>query len=469
MLLDKFYEKPHRAMPLEKVFDTAKPSNTLEDIFITAVDNNTSFLIDVLLDWNKLDFESISKRKSWLLVDVASCGSVDHFKHLLGTGKFSIAAKNKDGQTPLASAAERGNTEIVQFLLDMETVDMDSRDFSESTLHSDTVEPQMRSTTKKPFHMSDMQVDTQDIWLRTPMISAAIAGHKSIVQMLIDSRKANVNHHDMYRRTALQYAAEQGHDSVVALLLKHVRDSITFSSRFQKTALHYAAEGGHAPVVARLLESDRVDIKFRCRLGGSALHYAAKGGNASVVELLLDSDGVDVNSSNVYKKTALHHAAERGDATIVALLLDRGVGVDVNYPDRLQKTALHYAAEGGHTSVVELLLDVPDIQVDVPNQAGRTALFLAAIGGCPDTLNLFLNDRRVNKETVDNWRWTPRAHVYWKIKTRKERRKILDMLLQGKSEETPVRGEKRKDRSDSSELNARKKRRTASPGPEGPS
>ncbi|KAE9182736.1 hypothetical protein PF004_g24156 [Phytophthora fragariae] len=217
------------------------------------------------------------------------------------------------------------------------------------------------------------QVDERG-WSRTALHYAALKGHLSVVQWLVD-RGAQVDEKCWVGRTALHLAAEGGHLSVVQSLVDKgalVDDKDVHS----KSPLHLAARGGHLSVVQWLVDKG-AKVDGRVYRVVTALHHAAEGGHLSVVKWLVDK-GAQMDGKGVHNKTPLHLAAEGGHLSVVQWLVDKGARVDGK--DYSGVTALHYAAKGGHLSVVQWLVN-KGARVTGKDDEGATALHFAARGG----------------------------------------------------------------------------------------
>ncbi|NBX71429.1 ankyrin repeat domain-containing protein, partial [bacterium] len=179
-----------------------------------------------------------------------------------------------------------------------------------------------------------------------PLILAAIAGHREIVELLLE-RGADVHVKDNNGSTALMWAAGSGNQNMVKLLLERGAD-IHAKNNNGWTALMLAAGSGNQNIVELLLERG-ADVDVKNNEGSTALMWVAGSGNQNMVKLLLERRA-DVDVKNDDGKTALMWAAERGHRYTVKLLLERGADVDVK--GEFSNTALMLAAERGHRDTV---------------------------------------------------------------------------------------------------------------------
>ncbi|CAI7630932.1 unnamed protein product [Penicillium pancosmium] len=260
----------------------------------------------------------------------------------------------KSGKSPLTEAAENGNLDFVEWLLN-EGVNFDQAAHDEgSALHT-----------------------------------ASENGHRAMVAMLLEAG-ANVNAQGGRYGNALQAAAYYGHTEVVQLLLDSYADVNARSGKDFDNALQAAAYYGHTEVVKLLLDS-HADVNAR---GGrdfdNALQAAAYRGNAEVVQLLLHSHA-DVNARGGRDfDCALQAAAYWGHTEVVQLLLDANADPNAR-GGRDFDNALQAAAYWGHAEIVQLLLDS---HADVNARGGRdfdNALQAAAYRGSAEVVQLLLD------------------------------------------------------------------------------
>lgn len=148
---------------------------------------------------------------------------------------------------------------------------------------------------------------------------AASAGDTASVRQLI-AEGADVNAQDSYGYTALISAAWKGHLDTVRLLLDAGADP-NLETSYGATALSSAAR--HHPEIVRMLLDAGADVDK-----GVALVEAAWIGRHEIVRMLIEA-GADVNVQTKYECTPLFSASLNGHREIVRMLLDAGADVHV--------------------------------------------------------------------------------------------------------------------------------------------
>ena len=123
------------------------------------------------------------------------------------------------------------------------------------------------------------EIDRQDKYGWTALISASENGHQGIVKALL-AAGADIDLQDTNGRTALIWASENGHEGIVQALLARplwgfgsLRVEIDHQNKYGVTALYIAASQGHEGVVKALLAAG-ADVELRENGGGTALKHA---------------------------------------------------------------------------------------------------------------------------------------------------------------------------------------------------
>jgi len=237
----------------------------------------------------------------------------------------------------------------------------------------------------------------------TPLRVVAFKGTRDVAELLLTCaqvlRTSNVDVHaqDSTGRTPLHTAADAGHARVVSVLSAHGAE-VDARDKEGGTPLHWAAFRGQSRVAELLLDRG-AEADARSLYGQTPLHVAVRNGHPNMVEVLLDH-GAGVHAREDYcNRTPLHGAADTGNTQVTDLLLRRGAYVGVR--DKDGATPLHWAAWRGHRGAAELLLK-SGAEVNARNEGGDTPLHLAAASGYRDVAELLLvYGADVNARTSD--------------------------------------------------------------------
>jgi ankyrin repeat protein len=223
--------------------------------------------------------------------------------------------------SPLADAAQRGDTQTVQALI------------------------------KKKADVNAPQADGA-----TALHWAAYRGDAESTAALIRAR-ANVNARNNYGVTPLALAAQQGSAPVLDLLLKagvNPNDPINFVNSGE-TPVMTAARSSRVDAVATLVRAG-ADVNAKETWSGqTALMWAAAQGDSAMVSALLEM-GANLHATSNGGTTPFMFAVRKGDVRTVQAMLSAGADVNEKRSGDFA-TPLLIAIINGNEDLVDLLLD----------------------------------------------------------------------------------------------------------------
>lgn len=214
-----------------------------------------------------------------------------------------------------------------------------------------------------------------DISSRTCLHEASMAGQLELVQSCIRNG-VDVAQQDIYGRTALSYAAMAGHTDVCSYLLSLPSISAATYDLDGFSPLILAVMNGRTDAV-RILLDHGASVEPRDATDLIPLCLASSGGHADIVRLLLAKGAkIVANAEGLYPQAL---AARAGHAECLRLLVESGG--DPNAPEKgTQWTPIFFAAESGHVDCLEVLLQA-GCNVGILDEKDRTAAFYAAWNG----------------------------------------------------------------------------------------
>ena len=257
---------------------------------------------------------------------------------------------DSEGRTPLYSACDSGNEEVVGLLLERGVA----------------VDPNFR----KPW-------DTF-----SPLTVAAFHAHEGVVKLLLTRNDIDPNTRSHGGQTALSIAASGGHEEVVKLLLAWGPiDLNSTDSLHRRSALGHAACKGHKGVVELLLACEGIEPNHIDVDGQTALAIAAERGYIDIVRVLLDREDIDPLPRDIWGRSALCQAVCRGWEGIVKALM-AWPDLDLNEASVSDgQTALSLAVVSREVEVVRILLERDDVNVNLADTFGRSPLWHAMESG----------------------------------------------------------------------------------------
>lgn len=228
----------------------------------------------------------------------------------------------------------------------------------------------------------------------TPLEEAVHNWHESIVKVLLNSIRADVNSENAQGSTLLMLMARKGKYMIVKLLLQMDNIDVDWKDEDQMTSLSRAAMKGHGMVVELLLEVGEIDVNPKDRYGMTPLMWAARNEHKLVIIMLLKHGGVDVDSRSYSKINSLSWTQTQYE-TVTRLLFETGK-VDVNLRDDHRKTPLWRAIENRDRVVMKLLLGIDKIDVNLIDNDLRTPLLYAIDNGDQALVKLLLGAPKVD-------------------------------------------------------------------------
>ncbi|KAJ1465870.1 ankyrin repeat-containing domain protein, partial [Baffinella frigidus] len=226
------------------------------------------------------------------------------------------------GMTPFMNAALKGQTGVLQVLLDAGADPTFVRKTTGDT--SLMCASQWKPTLAFLLQLPEvaMTINAQNKLGYSALSLASMGGCCDSVKLLLD-RGANVESLSHLRGTALNHACSSGHMGVARLLLAH------------------GANPSH-------LMQDNVSV-FLCAVDQ---YHDDTTNQLAILELLFEA-GADIEAPALDGNTPLHAAAEMGYVTVLRFLLSKNINISVRNIKRA--TPLHLAINGLQTESVHMI------------------------------------------------------------------------------------------------------------------
>jgi len=222
----------------------------------------------------------------------------------------------------------------------------------------------------------------------TALIAAASLGRAEIVQLLLQSGRANIGTKAKSGQTALTSALHQNDGRITGLLIEAgAKVDASDIGADGQTPLHTAADQGARGIgtLRLLLQDPNVPVDARVTsTGATPLMMAAKAGAAQAVEALLlrGADANAVAGKALYGSSALYLACQgaRPDIATVQALLKAGANPSARLAKPYLATPFFVAVERQHRALVAALLENPAVRstMEMRGTGGMTPLMLLA-------------------------------------------------------------------------------------------
>ena len=346
-----------------------------------AIDNKYCDIVELLLE-KKLANSNESLLGNNPLTPIAQATAVNQIKIirlLIKYGADINEAKNQKN-LPLSIAAQQGNIEIVQYLLD----------------HNAHIDSKKTCTNPVDFKRS------------SPLCMASMGGFVDVVKLLLD-KGADWYGGEHGEETPLGLAVLNKHTEVVELLLANCKPSdvdagTALEIKKMKSPLAVAAEAGDLAMVKRLVEAGAdPDVSLPSEL--SPLACAVKKSRFNVVLWLLNR-GYNPNRGSMVdcENTPLMLATRTRDRRIVNLLLLYGASIQTE-DKTVNPLTCGTMILAGDLQIIQDLYRNLDQSESKERTSNRDAILNAVF--CSQNyemlIDLIKNDSRFEKESFRKW------------------------------------------------------------------
>uniref|UniRef100_A0A1X7STK9 Uncharacterized protein n=1 Tax=Amphimedon queenslandica TaxID=400682 RepID=A0A1X7STK9_AMPQE len=315
------------------------------------------------------------------LLEAVTAGNNEAVEFLLQLEIVNIGHTNEKGKTALMLACKRGHEDIVHSLLSAgANVNIqNNKGWTALMIASEhnhiSIIHMLLQANANP-HLKNSKGSNA-------VMIASYYGNYEAVELLI-SKGVDYKYQREDGWNAFAFACQNGHTQTVELLLKEQVDP-NVQTKMGVNAFMLGCAKGHTKIVELLLK-EQVDPNVQKENGWNAFMFACQNGHTKIVELLL-KEQVDPNVQTKDGVNAFMYACQDGHTQIVELLLKEQVDPNVQNKDGVN--AFMYACQNGHTQIVELLLKEqvdPNVQMNI----GLTALMIASANGQYEVVKLLL-------------------------------------------------------------------------------
>ena len=236
------------------------------------------------------------------------------------------------------------------------------------------------------IHGSNPKQETSD--KRQPIITATIAGHVDIIEILI-SYDVNINCKMKGGWTPLLLAVCYNRFELVEKMIEKFKADPNLPNDDGKTPMHIAASNGYNEVLRILLKYD-VDINCKMKGGWTPLLLAVSNNRFGLVNEMIEL-GADPNLPNDDGRTPVYIAASKGYSKIINILLK--YGVDINCKMKGGWTPLLVAVSNNHSELVDEMIGKLKADPNFPYDDVQTPMYIAASKGFNEIINILLKYR----------------------------------------------------------------------------
>ena len=378
-------------------WDFSTVNNQGQTPFHYACQEGSIDIIQYLIKECAVDISTTDKEENTPLIKAAMNGCLKVIEFLIKQG-CDPKQRNTYGNTPLHIAASNGHLSTVKYFGKILNCDLSNtiNNRSQNCLHIACIRGRI-NIVQYLVEECSVDINKQDKEGSTPISLAAQEGHLTVVEYLIKKRCDPLQRNDI-GCTPADVAVAGGHLSVVKYFREKNLCDFNSANHLGLTALHVASLEGKLDTVKYLVKECAVNINSTVILDSAKVAMV-------VCSFLKDADPnatPDSLISEPYLSTAevyydllrqgrnpnfvintgltpLLDASSRGSLPVIEFLI--GEGCDSQCCDFLGNTPIHFAAQNGHLTVTKYLKERLNYDLSTTNNNGQMAIHQACAVG----------------------------------------------------------------------------------------
>ncbi|XP_067653298.1 putative ankyrin repeat protein RF_0381 [Haliotis asinina] len=350
-----------------------------------------------LLVSNGANMSVVDKYGLNILHSACQGGDVEMVNYVLSNEKVDVNGKVECGGTPVMLAARTGHLKVVQMLVskdaDLSLVNKRGENILHASCRGGDVE-----VVKYIISQNIININSEDLSRRTPVMVAETRGHKHLVELLLaeGADMSLVNKRRNKSKKILLAACRKGNVEAVRHVLEQDNADINSRGVLRMTPAITAAKKGRKDVVEFLMRKG-ANMSLVDQRGWNILHAACWGGDVETVKYVL-SQKININSLDLLRRTPVILASRKGRKEVVHLLLSEGA--DVSLVTKRGDNFFHAACLGGYVEMVKYVLTLDDVDINSRGCNEKTPVMMAAENGHKDVVEVLVNEG-ANKSLVD--------------------------------------------------------------------
>ena len=295
----------------------------------------------------------------------------------------NVNATDKDCQTALVVASDKGNTDAINVLLtagaDPNIADANGNTCLHFAVHQGCNKEVVQMIIDHGAHVNIANKNGL-----TALMIACERGNIDVINVLLEAG-SDPDITDASGNTCLQCSVLQGCSIEVLQTIIDHGAQVNATNKNGQTALMMASDCGYLNGINMLLRAG-ADPNVINANGSTCLHFASRHGSSKEALQTIIDHGVNVNATNKKGHTALMMASEFGHLNGIHVLLK--AGAQPNITDVYGNTCLHFPViQGRRIEVLEAIID-HGVDVNASTKKGQTALMIATEKGNIDAINV---------------------------------------------------------------------------------
>ncbi|XP_067685768.1 ankyrin-3-like [Haliotis asinina] len=300
-------------------------------------------------------------------------GNMEIVNYILIQNIVDINSKDDNGVTAVLVAASLGNREVFDFLVrqgaDILVADDDGQNILHLACQKGNVEMVKYILTKKR-----LGINTKGSRGMPPVLQSVYYGKKEVFDVLV-KQGADLSVVDKNGDSILHLACRRGNVEMVNDILTQKFVNINTKGYMGMPPVLLAVCFFNREVFDLLVKKG-ADLSVVDKHGDNILHLFCRYGNMKMVNYILTHTTLNINSTNNKKMTPLLMAAYHGKKDVLGLLLE--TGADTSAVDHKNNNVLHLSCTGGHVDTVKFILNLNIVDINSKDLSGVTPVMLAA-------------------------------------------------------------------------------------------
>ncbi|XP_067653167.1 putative ankyrin repeat protein RF_0381 [Haliotis asinina] len=360
-----------------------------------AAENGHRHVVEFLVGQGaNVSLQDNSKNK--ILHFASRAGHVDVVKYVLSLPVVDINSRGWKDMTSAMMAAENGHKDVVELLF-RNLANMSLKGLYGNTILHYASRAGHVDVVQYILSLSVVDINSRGRKDMTPVMMAVGKGHQEVVKLLV-GQGASVSLQDNRGNNILHIACRGGHVEMVKYVLSQSMADINSRGWKTFTPVMVAAGKGRKEVV-EFLVSKGADINTSNRAGKNILHLACRAENVELVKYILSKNMADINSRDKKQMTPILIAAMEGHEEVVQLLVNEGAKVSLR--DKKANNILHLACRGGHVEVVKYILSQNMVDINSRNRKEMTPVMIAESRGHVQVVALLVRNG-ADRSSQDN-------------------------------------------------------------------
>ncbi|XP_064398481.1 ankyrin-1-like isoform X1 [Halichondria panicea] len=358
----------------------------------------------------------------------ASRGNLDEVRELLKTKQYEVNARNSHNQTSLHLACANGHLDTVwtlanDFVADIGAIDNGGNTpmlFAAKNKHVQIIimlnllsmcGKCLSDGVRLPCSFSRSQTDSHHVKIFEDIFFEYYNDSKAVEKTMLMISKFFSDYNEFKHFNdegffTLLVAASLGLTNLINRLVSGEKMDINMRGFHGLSVLHCACFGGHVLLVESLISEYGIDPLVKDKNEQSILHFAAMAGHVETMRHLVSKHNADMDCTDYKNSTPLMLAVAKGHAHVLDVLV-KEFNNDCHVRGFNGCTLLHYACTNGHIELIDKLVVEYGFDPADGNDIGATPLHIAAARGNVEAVRHLISKHSADNDYTANDNITP--------------------------------------------------------------